>query len=1237
MLAYLAAAAIFVCAVMAVYWGRQSVPPGFGLWTASCALIAVGCVILADNEHLHRALTAIVAPGLVLVAAVLRLEGLRRFLGRERFDRRTLALPVVSVALLVVLVYVWNYSPGRSMVTTACIALVFWVMAAIFFSQAKHHLQSSGRYLAGLFILYGALWLASGIHWLVSARGFPLVEIDTMGVIFLVGITAFEFLWLVGCLVLSFQWKAHFLEAARSSTEEERRQLADIVAFLPDATFALDKDLNVVAWNRAAEENTGVPASQVVGFRLDKGAAWMGDYFTLSEVLLDSNKGIPSGYRDVRREGDRLSAEKEWHHTEYPEKSGQLWHVATLLRDSEGQVTGTIESMRDITWRVEAESAVRESEERYRSLFEHSLDGILVLAPGGAVVDANPSACCLLGMTREEICQAEPGSLISWAGHADDGSQERAVLGTALRELTFAKGDGSPLSAECMSVVWDDSVGHLRAFVQFRDISERIEAQRILRESQARLLETQTASHIGNWEIDLVGRSIWLSPGTLRIFGIGGLSPYFPLETSALTGLAVDPAVLEAALARVTTEGGSYDAEYLINRADDGALRKVHSIGAAICDEAGTPIKVVGATQDVTEVNVTESLADISFYATSHSDDQVFWVDQQGKITNVSESACAQLGYTRDELMAMTIYDVNPALVPGTTHTPEAVKTVGPLRNETVHRAKDGRDIPVEVSVNYASYGGQEYKFVVAHDISERKQLEEMLQRTQLSLERGGDVILWGNAEGRLVFATEAACAKLGYSREELLAMTIFEVDSAASRDWNCVLAELLEHGSLAREAVYRAKDGSAIPMDVVFERVEHDGRDYALIVAREAGDHGGEAHGPARGDLETLQHDKLEAVGQLAGGIAHDFNNLLTAIIGYGNLILADEDAQGLKSLRKDAEEIRNAAERAAALTSQILAFARRQPLRPRMVFLGGLVAEMEERLRALLTDDIQLTITRSSGGVVEVDTEQFERVLVNLVENAREAMPTGGRLLLGVEDVELSEEYCRVYPELRVGSYVVLSVSDTGMGMDPDTKQRIFEPFFTTKAPGQGVGLGLSVVYGVVRQSGGHVVAYSEVDNGTTLKVYLPRVADAADSIMRETLTARPPGDGGETILVVEDEPPLRRLVARVLGEGGYRVFVAGSGPEALELLDDMEAPPDLLLTDVVLPDGLQGNELALEFTSRVPGLPVLYMSGHPRDAIVHAGRLDEGVHFLGKPFTPQGLTAKVREVLDSFPQKD
>jgi CheY-like chemotaxis protein len=256
-----------------------------------------------------------------------------------------------------------------------------------------------------------------------------------------------------------------------------------------------------------------------------------------------------------------------------------------------------------------------------------------------------------------------------------------------------------------------------------------------------------------------------------------------------------------------------------------------------------------------------------------------------------------------------------------------------------------------------------------------------------------------------------------------------------------------------------------------------------------------------------------------------------------------------------------------------------------------------------------------------------------MNIASNARDAMQGGGRLIIETRDVNLDADYCRVYPDLQPGEYLLLSISDTGTGMTLETMEHVFEPFFTTKPPGMGAGLGLSMVYGIVRQSGGYINVYSEVGKGSTFKIYLPIVASRGTAVPEEAAPSLPSMvSGTETVLVVEDEAPLRRLVARVLGSLGYKVFVAGSGPEALELLDDLDQPPDLLLSDVILPGGMQGNEVAAAFVERIPGLPVLYVSGHARDAIVHSGRLNEGVNFLGKPFTPESLATKVREVLDA-----
>jgi signal transduction histidine kinase/ActR/RegA family two-component response regulator len=378
-------------------------------------------------------------------------------------------------------------------------------------------------------------------------------------------------------------------------------------------------------------------------------------------------------------------------------------------------------------------------------------------------------------------------------------------------------------------------------------------------------------------------------------------------------------------------------------------------------------------------------------------------------------------------------------------------------------------------------------------------------------------------------------------------------------------------------------------------------------------------------------QSQKMEAVGQLAGGIAHDFNNLLSAIIGYADLVLSHDGALQPESVRSDVEEIKHAGLRGAALTKQILAFSRRQALKPEIVCLNDVLGGLESLLRRTLGEDIDLvTVLCPDLGQSEVDPHQLEQVLMNLALNARDAMPSGGRLALETANVELDEEYCRTRPDTTPGSYVMLSVSDTGTGMDAETTSHVFEPFFTTKAPDQGTGLGLSTVYGIVRQSGGNISVYSEPGKGTSFKLYLPRVArpkSAPASVARATSSTR----GQETILVVEDEDAIRGLVDRILDGLGYEVLTAATADEALKVLADGRSPVDLLLTDVVLPGSIQGNDLACSLLAIWPDLPVLYMSGYTRNATVHTGRLDAGVNFLEKPFTPDALGAKVRAVLD------
>ena len=373
----------------------------------------------------------------------------------------------------------------------------------------------------------------------------------------------------------------------------------------------------------------------------------------------------------------------------------------------------------------------------------------------------------------------------------------------------------------------------------------------------------------------------------------------------------------------------------------------------------------------------------------------------------------------------------------------------------------------------------------------------------------------------------------------------------------------------------------------------------------------------------------KLEAIGQLAGGVAHDFNNSLMAIRGYSELMLSRLDARD--ELYRDAAGIKKAADGAAALTGQLLAFSRKQVLQPTLVDLSSVVLRTQDMLERLIGEDIELRASvRSPLGLVNADRNQIEQVIVNLAVNARDAMPTGGTLTIETSDVELDESYASARIVVQPGSYVLLAVSDNGCGMDSSVRERVFEPFFTTKAPGEGTGMGLSTVYGIVKQSGGYIWAYSEPGIGSTFKVYLPRVYAPAYEASVPSAEPNVPA-GSETVLLVEDQDEVRGVVRTMLERHGYRVLAAADAAEAVMWCERHGGEIDLLLTDVVMP-GVSGPQLAERIGNLRPELKVLFMSGYTDDTIVHHGVLEEGVEFLQKPFTGDALAARIRGVLDA-----
>jgi PAS domain S-box-containing protein len=468
----------------------------------------------------------------------------------------------------------------------------------------------------------------------------------------------------------------------------------------------------------------------------------------------------------------------------------------------------------------------------------------------------------------------------------------------------------------------------------------------------------------------------------------------------------------------------------------------------------------------------------------------------------------------------------------------------------------------------------------------------------------------------------DATIAHYGYTRKEFLALRIADIRPPED------LPRLLEDLATPRPSQqqsgpwrHRRKDGALITVRIISHTLTFADRRAALVVAEDITEH-------KQLEAQVLQMQKMESIGRLAGGIAHDFNNLLTVIIG--NTGMASELLPPNHPALEDLQAIQAASQRAAGLTHQLLAFARKQILEPRVISLNGLIVDMDKLLRRLIREDIELvTLPAADLWQVKVDPGQIEQVLVNLVVNARDAMPNGGQLTIEMRNVVLDDSYIRSHISIIPGSYVMLAVSDTGVGMSPEVQARLFEPFFTTKEPGKGTGLGLATCYGIVKQSGGNIWVYSEVGHGTTVKVYLPRVDELAESsaVADEATHLL----GTETVLLVEDEPAVRALAARVLRNLGYLVLEAINGTEGLSVAQAHTGHIDLLLADVVMPE-VGGKSLSEQLTSQYPNMKVLFMSGYTDNAIVHHGRLDEGVVFLQKPFTPAALARKVRAVLDA-----
>jgi PAS domain S-box-containing protein len=600
------------------------------------------------------------------------------------------------------------------------------------------------------------------------------------------------------------------------------------------------------------------------------------------------------------------------------------------------------------------------------------------------------------------------------------------------------------------------------------------------------------------------------------------------------------------------------------------------------------------------------------------------------RILAVNEAAIKHYGYSRDEFLAMTIADVRP-----TEDVPllrEAVSNIDDPRyvgGVWRHVKKDGTVFEVETSGHSLDIDGRPARIAIMHDVTERNRAADALRQSEEKYRRllseAPIGVTLTSVDGHFLLANAAFATMLGYdSVEEILAIAVPEL--FANKDQrDALLARFRESGRINREQIQLVRrDGSLITTRFTGRMVTDAALGISLIEAVWE-----DVTEQLRIERQFQQAQKMEAVGLLAGGVAHDFNNLLTIIISSSDMVRSELAADSPHLA--DIEAIRNAGKSAAALTRQLLAFSRKQVLQPRVMQLNDLVSNTAQLLERLLSANIELvTSLYRDAGSVKVDPGQMEQVIVNLAVNAQDAMPNGGRLLIESKNVTFNERVDQNNTSLPAGRYVTLTVSDTGVGMSAETQARVFEPFFTTKQPGQGTGLGLATVYGIVRQSGGVISVYSEPHAGTTFKIYFPRVDDAAHP--RDGLAHRVKDlTGSETVLVVEDAAPVRIIIQQILARCGYQVLEAADGERALQIGAAHEGPIHLLLTDVVMPR-IGGRSLAEQFAALRPEARVLFVSGYTDDAIVRHGVLEPGVNYLEKPFTPDDLARKVRGVLDT-----
>ena len=1046
---------------------------------------------------------------------------------------------------------------------------------------------------------------------------------------------------------------------ARQALQESEGRFRALMEQSPMATAIYAPDGTMIAMNQAFKDLFGLSPEVADAFLQRYNVledVWLSDHgyrndvihaFAGHTVMRPDHQADPAAVLaqlGLPAEG----AKRPWIRSEY-----------YPLIDVEGHVSNVVLIHQDITAARLAEEALRQQRNLLDRIFDILPVGIWLADSTGTLVRSNQAGRSIWGdeplvgqedygvFTARRVPSGELLAPEDWAlAHTINEG-----ITVADEELEIDCFDGSTkIILNYTAPVLDESGKVEAAVVVNLDITERKRVEQSLRDREQALTQAQRVAHLGNWVWHMQQDRLEWSDEMYQIFGIDRQS--FTGRLSDVMAQAIHPDDREAVEAsnRSTMElGQPYPVEYRVMR-PDGVIRTVWAeAGELIYNQTGQPAILTGIVQDITErVEAQRALRQSEQqYRTlfENMTEGVFYQNADGALVDINQAGLEIFGLTREEFLGRTSRhpewrvvneageplspDEHPSMLTLSTGRPLRDCLVGvyhPLQHEFVWVNTNG--LPLFRPGEDKPYQA----FVTMHDITARKQALDALQqserqlralavRQQTLLAAIPDIVAEVDIERVYTWANPAGLAFFGEDMIGKNASDFF----VGEQDTYQVVHPLMDghEDTIYLESWQRRQDGKERLLAWWCESLkdEHGQVLGALSTARDITEQ-------RLIETQLLQAQKMESVGRLAGGVAHDFNNMLQVILGHTEIALAALAPDA--ALRDSIDEIQKAARRSADLTRQLLAFARQQTVSPKVLDLNDAIAGMLRMLQRLIGEEIDLIWKPGADlWLVEVDPSQIDQVMANLSVNARDAIQGIGQLLIETGNVTFDQEYCELHSECQPGEYVLIGVSDTGSGMTPEVMAHLFEPFFTTKAVGQGTGLGLATIYGIVKQNQGFINVYSELGEGTTFKIYLPR---KNAEVKAESIAAKQPiPRGAETVLVVEDEPTILRLAQMSLQRLGYRVLTASTPGEALRISAETESKIDLLISDVVMPE-MNGRVLRDRLLQQRPELVTLFMSGYTANVVVHRGVVEEGIELLQKPFSIRDLAAKVREMLDT-----